>query len=131
MKLGWCYHKLKIDHTCATLHLQDLLGYFRRDPLGESVFDMRTWDIIYETLLRNKANMIIPGTSPNPDEPSLTLASRRGLTLSQSHFEIVNFEAREWQKRDVAPRELYNWATIPTSWHTLGKLPLWQTQIKM
>ena len=67
---------------------EDLMGYFRLDPMGESVWDLRTWDNLYETLLRAKANMIIPGTSPNPDERHIALASRRGLTSSQSHFEI-------------------------------------------
>ena len=110
-----------------------MLGYFRRDPAGESVFDLRTWDTIYETLLRNKANMIIPGTSPNPDEPSLALANRRGLTLSQSHFEIVNFGAREWLNEDVAPRGLYNWTTNPDimahTWRAVRRptLSLWRT----
>ena len=37
-----------------------------------------TWDTIYETLLRAKANMVIPGTSPNPDERHIALANRRG-----------------------------------------------------
>lgn len=41
---------------------EDLLGYFRLDPAGESVFDLSTWNQIFETLLRAKCNMIIPGT---------------------------------------------------------------------
>ena len=56
------------------------MGYFRRDPMGESVWDMRTWDNLYETLLRAKANMVIPGTSPNPDERHIALANRRGTS---------------------------------------------------
>ena len=80
---------------------EDLLGYFRHDPLGESVFDLRTWDTIYETLLRAKCNMIIPGTSPNPDEKHIALANRRGLVTSQSHFEVMNFGAKEWLDGDV------------------------------
>ena len=75
---------------------EDLLGYFRHDPLSESVWDIRTWDTLYETLLRAKANMVIPGTSPNPDERHIALANRRGLTTSQSHFEIVDFGAFMW-----------------------------------
>eukprot|EP00038_Savillea_parva_P011295 m.196480 g.196480 ORF g.196480 m.196480 type:complete len:864 (-) comp19831_c0_seq1:58-2649(-) len=92
---------------------EDLLGYFRLDPAGETVFDLGTWNQIYETLLRAKCNMIIPGTSPNPDERHIALANRRGLTVSQSHFEIVNFGALMWLDGDVAPRELYNWTTNP------------------
>eukprot|EP01045_Picozoa_sp_COSAG04_P034532 COSAG04_NODE_7602_length_1100_cov_1.450549_1_plen_33_part_10 len=33
--------------------------------------------------------MIIPGTSPNPDEKHIALANRRGLAISQSHFEVM------------------------------------------
>lgn len=92
---------------------EDLLGYFRHDPLGESVFDLHTWNMIYETLLRAKCNMIIPGTSPNPDEKHIALANRRGLVTSQSHFEVMDFGAKEWLDGDVAPRGLYNWTTNP------------------
>jgi len=92
---------------------EDLLGYFRLDPAGETVFDLYTWNQIYETLLRAKCNMIIPGTTPNPDERHIALASRRGLTVSQSHFEIVDFGAFMWLDGDVAPRDLYNWTTNP------------------
>lgn len=92
---------------------EDLLGYFRRDPAGKSVFDLRTWDTIFETLLRAKANMIIPGTTPNPDEPQIELANNRGLAISQSHFEVMDFGALQWLNGDVAPRSLYNWTTNP------------------
>jgi len=56
---------------------------------------------------------VIPGTSPNPDERQIALANRRGLAVSQSHFEIVNFGAYEWLDGDPAPRSLYNWTTNP------------------
>jgi hypothetical protein len=64
---------------------EDLMGYFRQDPMSESVFDLRTWDTIYETLLRAKANMLIPGTSPNPDERHISLATRRGRHPHTTH----------------------------------------------
>eukprot|EP00039_Didymoeca_costata_P032960 m.40100 g.40100 ORF g.40100 m.40100 type:complete len:827 (+) comp9627_c0_seq1:100-2580(+) len=92
---------------------EDMLGYFRSDPLGEAVFDTYTWDAIFETLLRNKGNMIIPGTSPNPDEKSLKLAFKRGIVVSQSHFEILGFGAREWLDAHPAPRSTYNWTAHP------------------
>lgn len=92
---------------------EDLLGYFRHDPLGESVFSLDTWNMIFETLLRAKCNMIIPGTSPNPDEKHIALANRRGLVTSQSHFEVMDFGAKEWLDGDVAPRAIYNWTTNP------------------
>ncbi len=77
---------------------EDLLGYFRSDPLGETVFDIKTWDNIYQTILRNKMNMIVPGTTPYPDEKSLKLANRRGLIISQSHWETVGYNADAWTK---------------------------------
>jgi hypothetical protein len=53
------------------------------------------------------------GTTPNPDEPHIALANRRGLVVSQSHFEVVDFGAFQWLDGEVAPRELYNWTTHP------------------
>ena len=101
-----CTYSLSLSHTHTHTHTLYTRRYFRLDPAGESVFDLGTWNQIFETLLRAKCNMIIPGTSPNPDEGQIALANRRGLVVSQSHFEIVNFGAFMWLDGDVAPREL-------------------------
>ena len=73
--------------------------------MGETVFDLATFDRFFETMLRNKGNMFLVGTVPLPgqlphptvcwwgarrstsrwvaDEKSIALASRRGLVIIQ------------------------------------------------
>lgn len=81
----------RFTHRCIFLNDEELLGFFKRDPLGEQVFDPSTVDVILQTLLRAKGNCIIMGTTPYPDERSLRLAARRGVVITASHFEIVGF----------------------------------------
>ena len=96
------------------LNDEELLGFYRRDPLGEQVFDPSTLDDILSTLLRAKANTIILGTTPYPDERSLRLAARRGVIITASHFEILGFNAFAWSKAfGEQSRELWDWKKHP------------------
>jgi len=88
----------QFKHRAIFLNDEELLGFFRRDPLGEQIFDLVTIDNILQTLLRAKGNTIIMGTTPYPDERSLKLAARRGVVLTASHFEIVGFNAFAWSQ---------------------------------
>ena len=54
------------------------MGGWAKDPYGQSVWSATVFNWYYETILRLKANMIIVGTVPYPDELSLDLASNRG-----------------------------------------------------
>ena len=42
----------RFKHRAVFLNDEELLGFFRRDPLGEQIFDPSTVDSILETLLR-------------------------------------------------------------------------------
>ena len=53
----------QFKHRCIFLNDEELLGFFRRDPLGEQIFDPSTVDMILETLLRAKGNTIIMVTN--------------------------------------------------------------------
>ena len=75
---------------------EDLLGGFTPDPMGESVFSVTTFDWLYETTLRLKANAFLVGTVPYPDEKSLTLASRRGLVVGDHHFNLLGLNTFRW-----------------------------------
>ena len=79
----------------------------------QDVYDLNTANQIYETVLRNKANLVIPGTSTNPDERHIALAARRGLAIHHSHFEVVGFGPYMWLDGDAAPRNTYNWSQHP------------------
>lgn len=75
---------------------EDLLSGFAQDPLRENLFSMEMCDKIYETLLRTRGNMIIPGTFIFPDERSQELASRRGLALHMHHVTCVGLNTHRW-----------------------------------
>ena len=101
-------------HRAIFLNDEELLGFFRRDPLGEAVFDASTLDAILAALLRSKGNAIIVGTTPYPDEKSLRLASRRGVVLTASHFEILGFNAFAWSKAfGGEATKLWDWSLHP------------------
>jgi len=104
----------QFTHRTIFLNDEELLGFFRRDPLGEQIFDPSTCDMILEALLRAKGNAIIFGTTPYPDERSLKLAARRGVVITASHFEILGFNAFAWsQSYGKQSRALWDWSKHP------------------
>lgn len=77
---------------------EDLLGRFAPAPLGDGVFSLEMWDRIYETLLRLRANTIVPGTFTFPDERMQVLGEKRGLVNSQHHICVVGLNTFQWPK---------------------------------
>lgn len=47
----------------------------------------RLWEQIFETMLRNGYNTVIPGTGTTPDDSQLDIASSMGLWVAQHHAE--------------------------------------------
>ena len=87
---------------------EDLLGRFAPAPLRDGVFSLEMWDRIYETLLRLRANTVIPGTFTFPDERMQVLAAKRGLVNSQHHICVVGLNTFQW------PNEFpYSYRTYP------------------
>ena len=87
---------------------EDLLGRFSPAPLRDGVFSLEMWDRIYETLLRLRANTVIPGTFTFPDERMQVLAAKRGLVNSQHHICVVGLNTFQWP--DEFP---YSYRTYP------------------
>ncbi len=77
---------------------EDLLSGYAPDPMRENVFSLSMWDRIYETLLRLRGNMVVPGTFTFPDEKCQELASRRGLVLNMHHILVVGLNTYRWPK---------------------------------
>ncbi|XP_065830339.1 uncharacterized protein [Oscarella lobularis] len=96
-------------YRCIFTNDEDLLGGSKADPLGEAVFDRTTWDNLFETLLRLKGNMFLVGTIPFPDEFSLKLASRRGLVLTQHHFNLLALDTSRW----LYGSDYWSWTKYP------------------
>lgn len=66
-----------------------------KDKTGIS---LKVWNKIFETILRLKGNMVVPGTWTFPDEPQDRLAAERGLLLSQHHAEPLGLNVARWPK---------------------------------
>ena len=75
---------------------EDLLHTFARDPMGENVFSLAMWDRIYETVLRLRGNMMVPGTFVFPDEKVHDLCARRGLAINMHHINVVGLVTYRW-----------------------------------
>ena len=54
---------------------------------GEDKISMSTWTEIFETMLRSRYNMVIPGTAVPFSDPQMKLASDMGLWITHHHAE--------------------------------------------
>jgi len=87
---------------------EDLLAGWAKDPLKECIIAPQTWDKIYETLLRLKGNMVVPGTFTFPDEHCRELAAERGLYINDHHIDVCGLNTFQW------PEDLtYSYARNP------------------
>lgn len=78
---------------------EDLLtGWTPGEQSDHTGIALSTWNKIYETILRLKGNLVIPGTWPFAGEPQMRLASDRGLVLSQHHAEPLGVNFSRWPK---------------------------------
>jgi hypothetical protein len=75
---------------------EDLLGGLRSDPMAKNVFDMYTYNMLFETLLRLKGNGAIVASNPFPDEDSVALASRRGVVVVHHHYNCLGTPLYAW-----------------------------------
>ena len=66
------------------------------------------WDNVFETILRLKGNMIVPGTWIFPDDAQVEAAAKRGLIINQHHAIPLGVNVARWPK-DVP----YNFSTHP------------------
>eukprot|EP01060_Flectonema_neradi_P018609 TRINITY_DN2547_c0_g2_i1.p1 TRINITY_DN2547_c0_g2~~TRINITY_DN2547_c0_g2_i1.p1 ORF type:complete len:828 (+),score=137.96 TRINITY_DN2547_c0_g2_i1:45-2528(+) len=91
---------------------EDLLSWFRRDPVGEKEWDNNMLDMYLETLLRVKGNMVLLGTDPYPDELSYRHAGRRGVVVTLHHYNLLGVNARRFREIPALV-PLYNWDAQP------------------
>lgn len=88
---------------------EDLLtGWIPAKPGEQTGISLRVWDNIFETILRLKGNMIVPGTWIFPDDAQVQAASERGLIINQHHAIPLGVNVARWPK-DVP----YNFSTHP------------------
>jgi hypothetical protein len=88
---------------------EDLLtGWIPAQKDQQTGISLKTWDNIYETILRLKGNMVVPGTWIFPDDAQVHLATERGLIVNQHHAIPLGVNVARWPK-DVP----YNFSTHP------------------
>jgi glycosyl hydrolase family 115 (putative glucuronidase) len=88
---------------------EDLLTGWIPAANGEKTgISLKVWDNIFETTLRLKGNMIVPGTWIFPDDAQVDAAAKRGLIVNQHHAIPLGVNVARWPK-DVP----YNFSTHP------------------
>ncbi|HVI98218.1 MAG TPA: glycosyl hydrolase 115 family protein [Sphingomonas sp.] len=76
-----------------------LAGWAPAAPGAQTNIAPAVMDKIYETLLRLKANMVVPSTWPFPDDLQIKAASARGLIVNQHHATPVGMNAVRWPNK--------------------------------
>jgi hypothetical protein len=88
---------------------EDQLTGWAPAPKGEQTgISLKVWDNVFETTLRLKGNMIVPGTWIFPDDAQVHAATERGLIVNQHHAIPLGVNVARWPK-DVP----YNLSTHP------------------
>ncbi len=91
------------------LNDEDLLtGWAPGEETDKTGIALAVWNKVYETILRLKGNMVVPGTWIFPDDPQVKLAGERGLIMTQHHAIPLGLNVARWPK-DVP----YNYSTHP------------------
>ena len=88
---------------------EDLLTGWVLPKKGEQTgIALSTWDMVFETILRLKGNMVVPGTWIFPDDAQVHAATDRGLIVNQHHAIPLGVNVARWPQ-DVP----YNFSTHP------------------
>ena len=88
---------------------EDLLtGWIPAAKGGHTGISLKVWDNVFETILRLKGNMVVPGTWTFPDDAQVQAAAARGLIINQHHAIPLGVNVARWP-RDVP----YNFSTHP------------------
>lgn len=78
---------------------EDLLtGWMPATRSEHTGISLQVWDNVYETILRLKGNMVVPGTWIFPDDPQVHAATERGLIVSQHHAIPLGVNVARWPK---------------------------------
>lgn len=88
---------------------EDLLtGWAPGEKADHSGISLAVMNRIYETILRLKGNIVVPGTWIFPNDPQIKLAGERGLILTQHHAMPLGVNVARWPAN--VP---YNYSTHP------------------
>ena len=77
---------------------EDLLTGWTPGLLDRTGISLKTWDHVFEAILRSKGNMVVPGTWIFPYEPQIRAAGERGLVVTQHHVNTLGLDTYRWPK---------------------------------
>ncbi len=76
---------------------EDLLtGWAPGEATDKTGISLAVWDKVFETILRLKGNMVVPGTWIFPTDPQVAAVGRRGLILTQHHAIPLGVNVARW-----------------------------------
>ncbi|HEY0316459.1 MAG TPA: glycosyl hydrolase 115 family protein [Sphingomonas sp.] len=79
------------------LNDEDMLtGWAPGEGKDHSGISLAVMDKVYETILRLKGNMVVPGTWTFPTDPQMKAAGERGLILNQHHAIPLGMNVARW-----------------------------------
>jgi Ni/Co efflux regulator RcnB len=88
---------------------EDLLSGWVIPKKGDQTgIALSTWDMVFETTLRLRGNIVVPGTWIFPDDAQIHAAAERGLIVNQHHAIPLGVNVARWPA-DVP----YNYSTHP------------------
>jgi hypothetical protein len=91
------------------LNDEDLLtGWAPGEKKDHTGISLAVWNKVFETILRLKGNMVVPGTWIFPGDPQIKAAGERGLIVTQHHAIPLGLNVARWPS-DVP----YNFSTHP------------------
>jgi hypothetical protein len=85
-----------------------LSGWIPPAKGDQTGISLKAWDMVFETTLRLKGNMVVPGTWIFPDDAQVHAATERGLIVNQHHAIPLGVNVARWPA-DVP----YNYSTHP------------------
>lgn len=84
------------EHRGWFINDEEIHDGLHRDPLNGNVISMEWQDKIIESLLRCKGNMLIPESSPYPDQTAYDLCARRGVIITHHHIAPLGVNMMDW-----------------------------------
>jgi len=90
------------------LNDEDLLTGWAPGAKDGAGISLAVWNKVFETILRLKGNMVVPGTWIFPDDPQVKLAGQRGLIVTQHHAIPLGVNVARWPAGVT-----YNYSTHP------------------
>eukprot|EP01083_Nonionella_stella_P065135 170403_1 len=107
------YYPPLFEYRATFFNDEDLIGLTFKDKHGSQVASLDVLDWIFESTLRMKANTILVGTDPYPDEYSLFYANKRGLYITDHHFNLLGTNTYQLNFFSSDIQKQYDWTKYP------------------